>query len=331
MSPRSPDRSPTGWAEADLEQIRTVPVLRRPNKVSAAEFATPPGDDRSFHAFVDSLPDILVARDFRRVVHAIVAAHTAGRAVVVMLGGHIVKTGLAPLLVRLMERGVVTHVAMNGSAAIHDYEIARFGGTSEDVAAGLKDGTFGMADETGREMNEAFVRGSAAGLGMGEALATALERAALVHPELSVTLNARQLGVPVTVHAAIGAEIIHQHPAANGAAIGDTSHRDFRRLAGGLERLHEGGVVLNLGSAVIMPEVFLKALTIARNLHQGRPQGFVTCDLDMMRHYRPRVNVVQRPTMQSGQGYEITGHHELMVPLLVWAVLDALESGRERS
>jgi hypothetical protein len=160
---------------------------------------------------------------------------------------------------------------------------------------------------------------------MGESVARALdELPALAHPELSVLLNAYRLGVPATVHAALGAEIIHQHPAADGAAIGDTSHRDFRRLAGSLPALHDGGVVLNLGSAVIMPEVFLKALTIARNLHAGRPQEFTTCDLDMFRHYRPRVNVVQRPTLQSGRGYEITGHHELMVPLLAWAVVERL-------
>jgi hypothetical protein len=272
---------------------------------------------------------VLVARDFRRVVQAVVAAHRAGRAVLVMLGGHVVKTGLAPVLVDLMRRGVVTHVAMNGSAAIHDYEIARFGATSEDVAAGLRDGTFGMAEETGRGMNEAFVRGAAAHQGMGEAVAVALaeleDEGALAHPELSVLLNAHRLGRLATVHAAIGAEIIHQHPAASGAAIGDVSHRDFRRLAAALPALHEGGVVLNLGSAVIMPEVFLKALTIARNLHGGRPTHFVTCDLDMQRHYRPRVNVVQRPTLDGGAGYEITGHHEIMVPLLAWAVVETLE------
>ena len=324
MTRRSPDAKRASSQEVDLARVRTVPLKRRENKVSAEEFAKPPGKDRSFHAFVASLPDILVARDFRRLVSAIVDAARKKRAVVLMLGGHIVKTGLAPLLVALMERRVITHVAMNGSAAIHDYEIARFGGTSEDVAAGLKDGTFGMVEETGREMNEAFIQGSKREQGMGEALALALESAKTMHPELSVILNARHNGVPVTVHAAIGAEIIHQHPSASGAAIGDTSHRDFRRLAHGLEGLHDGGVVLNLGSAVIMPEVFLKALTIARNLHDGRPQSFVTCDLDMVRHYRPRMNVVQRPTMHSGKGYEITGHHELMVPLLVWAVLDGL-------
>jgi hypothetical protein len=178
-----------------------------------------------------------------------------------------------------------------------------------------------MAEETGRELNEAFIAGMKAGQGMGEAVGRALDAAELVHPELSVLLNAWRLGVPATVHAALGAEIIHQHPAASGAAIGDTSHRDFRRLAHSLVRLDDGGVVLNLGSAVIMPEVFLKALTIARNLSgNGSPNGFTSCDLDMQRHYRPRMNVVQRPTLHGGKGYEITGHHEIMVPLLAWAV-----------
>ncbi|HVE79625.1 MAG TPA: hypothetical protein VNA89_12210 [Gemmatimonadaceae bacterium] len=314
--------------EADLSAVRTIPIAVRPNKVRAEEFTRPPGADRSFGAFLDALPDILVARDFRRVVAAIVEARRRGRGVVVMLGGHVVKTGLAPVLVDLMRRRVITHLAMNGSAAIHDYEMARFGATSEDVAEGLRDGTFGMAEETGRGLNEAFTAGMRSGWGMGESVARALaDLPGLAHPELSIILTARQLGVPVTVHAALGAEIIHQHPAADGAAIGDTSHRDFRRLAAGLASLDDGGVALNVGSAVIMPEVFLKALTIARNLGGGRPVGFTTCDLDMNRHYRPRMNVVQRPTLAGGSGYEITGHHEIMVPLLAWAVVDQLERG----
>jgi hypothetical protein len=183
-----------------------------------------------------------------------------------------------------------------------------------------------MADETGRGMNEAFAAGMKNEWGMGESLARALKESELSNPELSLLLAAYDLGIPCSVHAALGAEIIHQHPASNGAAIGDTSHRDFRRLAASLARLHDGGVVLNLGSAVIMPEVFLKALTIARNLNDGKPTNFVTCDLDMQRHYRPRVNVVQRPTQFSGKGYEITGHHEIMVPMLAWGVVEALES-----
>ena len=305
--------------------MRTVPVARRPNKVSAAEFAHPPRDDRSFAAFIDALPDVLAARDFRAIVDAIVAAARANRGVVAMLGGHVVKTGVAPLLIDLMQRRVITHVAMNGSAAIHDYEMARFGATSEDVAAGLRDGTFGMSEETGREMNVAFIDGMRAEYGMGETLGRALDaRPDLAAPQLSILLNALRLGVTVTVHAALGAEIIHQHPAANGAAIGDTSHRDFRRLAAALSDIHDGGVVLNMGSAVIMPEVFLKSLTIARNLNEGRPQNFVTVDLDMQRHYRPQMNVVLRPTLQSGKGYHLTGHHEIMLPLLAWSVVERL-------
>jgi len=303
--------------------VRTVPIARRPNKVRAEEFAKPPGEDGSFAAFLGGLPDVLGSRDFLALARDIASA-AGRRGVVVMVGGHVVKTGLAPILIDFMRRGIITHIAMNGAAAIHDYEITRWGGTSEDVQAGLRDGTFGMADETGREMNEAFIRGQREQWGMGEALARALEGAELAHPELSLLANAHELRVPLTVHAAIGAEIIHQHPAASGAAIGDTSHRDFRRFAASLPSLHDGGVVLNLGSAVILPEVFLKALTIARNLGGGKPTGFTAADLDMLRHYRPHVNVVQRPTVEGGRGYEITGHHELMVPLLAWSVLSMM-------
>ena len=271
--------------EVDLARVKTVPIAVRPNKVRADEFAGVPGTDRSLAGFLKALPDALKAQDFRKVVDAVVRAATQKRAVIVMLGGHVVKTGIGPILVDLMKRGVITHLAMNGSAAIHDYEIARFGGTSEDVAAGLKDGSFGMAEETGRGLNEAFITGQRHAWGMGESVARA--RAAtptLAHAEHSIVLAAHRLWIPVTVHAALGAEIIHQHPAASGAAIGDTSHRDFRRLAASCDDLHEGGVVLNLGSAVIMPEVFLKALTIARNLNGGKPTDFTTADFDMQRH-----------------------------------------------
>jgi len=220
----------------------------------------------------------------------------------------------------------VTHVAMNGSAAIHDFELAAYGGTSEDVAAGLADGTFGMAEETGREMNAAIAEGARRERGMGEALADYLERRrSPAAPGVSVLVACAAQGVPVTVHAAIGADIIHQHPSADGAALGSTSHRDFRRLAGVLPALHDGGVVLNLGSAVVMPEVFLKALTVARNLNGGKPTAFTACDCDMQRHYRPRVNVVERPTQAGGRGIQLTGHHEIVIPLLCWAVLQRLD------
>jgi hypothetical protein len=313
-----------GEGEIDLTRVRTVPVGDRPNKVRAEDFARPPAGDTSFSAFLESLPRILQARSFLAVVDAVADAARNRRPVVCMMGGHIVKTGVGPVLIDLVERGVITHLASNGSAVIHDYEMARWGGTSEDVEAGLTDGTFGMAEETGREMNEAIARGAREGWGLGEALGRALETAATAHPDRSLLLAARRNSVPFTVHAALGAEIIHQHPATDGAAIGETSHRDFRRLAAALERL-EGGVVLNLGSAVIMPEVFLKALTVCRNVHDGRPRAFTTVDLDMIPHYRPRVNVVERPTRTGGgRGYQITGHHEIMVPLLAWAIVERL-------
>jgi hypothetical protein len=317
--------APGTYREADLSRVRTVPVTTRPNKVDASQFAAPPpraGGELSFQGFLDSLPRVLQAGSLLGVVDAIVGAAERGRAVVWMLGGHVVKTGIAPLLIDLMDRGAATHLATNGSAAIHDYEMARWGGTSEDVEAGLADGTFGMADETGADMNAAFVRGAAEGWGMGEALGRDLQaRPDLTHGELSLLLQARRRGVPMTVHPAIGAEIIHQHPAADGAAIGATGHRDFRRLAGAIPALDDGGVVMNVGSAVIMPEVFLKALTIARNLNDGSPRGFSACDLDMIRHYRPRVNVVERPTRSGGgKGFQVTGPHELLMPLLTWAV-----------
>ena len=317
---------PGAPAEIDPSQIRTVPLAERSNKVRAGEFARPPRDARAFRDFLDSLPDILQVRSFKAVADAMAGAARNGRGVLCMFGGHVVKTGLAPVLIDLMERGAITHLACNGSGVIHDYEIARFGATSEDVEAGLADGTFGMVEETGREMNEALVRGAAAGRGFAEALAEALESAELIAPEYSLLLAARRLGIGFTVHAAIGAEIIHQHPVADGAAIGATSMRDFRRLAAFLPQIDDG-VALNFGSAVIMPEVFLKALTISRNLNDGAPRAFVAADFDMQRHYRPRMNVVERPTRSGGgTGYQITGHHELMIPLLSWAVAERLDS-----
>jgi hypothetical protein len=316
----------TEYREADLSRLKTVSITRRAHKVAPPMLAHPPGTDASFSAFWESLPAVLAAQDLRYVVDQL--ARAAGRrAVVVMLGGHVIKVGLGPLLVELMRRRVITHVAMNGSAAIHDFELAAYGGTSEDVAAGLGDGTFGMAEETGRDMNAAIAEGARDGRGMGETLAEYLSRRrTLAAPAGSVLVACAQLGVPVTVHATVGAEIIHQHPTADGAALGATSHRDFKRLAEALPALHGGGVVLNLGSAVVMPEVFVKALSIARNLHDGKPTDFTTCDCDMIRQYRPRVNVVERPTLAGGRGIQLTGHHELLIPLLCWAVLNQLDA-----
>ena len=315
------------YREADLTRVTTVPVAGRRNKVDPHLLASPPHSDRSFSAFLASLPDVLAARDLRLVIQAVVRAKQNSRGVILLLGGHVIKVGLGPLVNAWLDRGIVTHVALNGAAAIHDFELAAYGGTSEDVESGLADGSFGMAEETGAEMNAAIAAAAEAGQGMGEGLARALaSRQKLPGASASILHTAFRRDVPVTVHPAIGAEIIHQHPSANGAALGDTGQRDFRRLAGSLPDLDQGGVVLNLGSAVVMPEVFLKALTVARNTSQGRPTHFTAADFDMQRHYRPRMNVVQRPTRAGGSGYLLTGHHELLLPLLVWGVLEQLDA-----
>ena len=311
--------------EADLSRIRTVPIARRANKVDPSLLAkVPPREERSFDAFLASLPEVLAAKDVRAVIADITAA-AGRRAVIAMIGGHVIKVGLGPLLVHLLDKGVVTHVAMNGAAAIHDFELAAFGGTSEDVAQGLGDGTFGMAEETGAEMNAAIAAGRAESLGLGESLGRWLERRQTVPGRTQcVLMAALRRGLPATVHVALGADIIHQHPGADGGATGELTFRDFRRLAAAIPALHDGGVVLNFGSAVIMPEVFLKALTVARNLGGGKPTGFTAVDCDMIRQYRPRLNVVQRPTATGGRGYLLTGHHELLMPLIVWGVDAAL-------
>jgi len=314
--------------EIDVSKIRTLPVGDRVNKVSDSIFPGMPQCGGTFREFLESLPNVLEAESFRAVARGIAQAASGRRGVLWMLGGHAIKTGLAPLFIRMMDRGAGGFFAGNGAVAIHDYEVARWGATSEDVEGGLEDGTFGMAEETGREMNEAIREGAEVGLGFGESLGWALSRREeLVAPERSLLLQGYRRGIPVGIHAAIGCEIIHQHPAADGAAIGACAMRDFRRLAGWLPSIHEGGAVLNVGSAVIMPEVFLKALTMARNVHEGTPREFMAADFDMIRHYRPWMNVVQRPTRTGGgAGYRITGHHEIMIPLLVWAVEEYLSS-----
>ncbi|HXW96131.1 MAG TPA: hypothetical protein VEI47_01000 [Gemmatimonadales bacterium] len=318
----------TGYREPDLSRLKTVAIGARADKIDRTLFARSPGGDRSFHAFLQSLPQLLAADHLRTVAAAIVSATRNRRGVLVLAGGHVIKTGLGPLLVDWIDRGIITHVALNGGAAIHDFEIATHGSTSEDVERGLADGSFGMAAETGAAMNAAASWAHHAGRGLGEGLAEALARQdRLAGAEVSVLLACQRRAIPVTVHTAIGAEIIHQHPAADGAALGATSHRDFRRLAGAMPDLHEGGVVLNLGSAVVLPEVFLKALTVARNLDEGRPTGFLAADFDMIRHYRPQMNVVERPTRTGGTGVLLTGHHEILLPLLSWAVCDALDRG----
>jgi hypothetical protein len=271
---------------------------------------------------LDALPHILAGETLRRAVDAVARAANAHKLVLAMLGGHVVKTGCGPVLVQLMEEGIVNAVAMNGAAAIHDFEVARFGRTSEDVEASLDAGSFGMAAETATEMNGITVRAAREGLGLGEALGMALAGESSPHREFSVLAAAHRLGLPATVHVAIGTDILHQHPSADGAAIGETSMRDFRILAGCLEGF-AGGVALNVGSAVILPEVFLKAFSVAANLGADLT-GITTISFDFMRHYRPRVNVLERPTAAGrGVGFELVGHHELLLPLFAAATLGA--------
>ena len=334
--------------EADVGRLRTVPFGGRRNKVEPSLLARAPDGPATLTSFIDSLPDVLAARDLRVVVNHLVAAHGNHRGVVLLMGGHVIKTGLGPLISELVRRGVVSHVAMNGAAAIHDFELAAFGArqvgqrpAQRQVGQGLRvvagrvgpdlrlrrRGTFGMVEETGSAMNAATREAAARGVGLGRGIAEALAgRAELPGEEASLLLACLKAGTGLTVHPAIGAEIIHQHPSFDGAALGDTAARDFRLLAGALPILDEGGAVLNFGSAVMMPEVFLKALTVARNLGEGRPRNFLAADFDMIRHYRPRMNVVQRPTRTGGIGVQITGHHEIMLPLLIWAVLERLGS-----
>jgi hypothetical protein len=307
----------------DFAELKTVGLQERGGKVKTADFAYPYQKGAGISGWLDSLPRILAGETFRAVVNAITAARAKRRAIIWGLGGHVIKCGLAPVLIDLMRRGYATAFAMNGSAAIHDFEIALAGHTSEDVEAVLPDGRFGAAEETGREMNRAISGGVAEGLGMGESLGRWLELIAPAkHAASSLLMQAYANGTPVTVHVAIGTDTPHMHPAADGAAIGSGSHRDFRLLAAHVADLNDGGAYLNIGSAVVMPEVFLKAVSAVRNL--GHPLAdFTTANFDFLQHYRPRVNVVERPHANAGgAGYAITGHHELMIPLLAAALIE---------
>jgi hypothetical protein len=307
----------------DLTGLKTVSLSERGGKVKTADFAHAYAKGSGVAGLVDSLPRILAADAFRAVIDALVLARESRRAIVWGLGGHVIKCGLASILIDLMRRGFATAFALNGSAAIHDFEIALAGHTSEDVEAVLPDGRFGAAEETGREFNRAISGGAAEDLGAGESLGRWLELIADPrHAHSSLLLQAYRNATPVTVHIALGTDTPHAHPAADPEALGAASHRDFRVLASCLTGLNSGGVYLNVGSAVVLPEVFLKALSAIRNL--GHPAaGFTTANFDFLQHYRPRVNVVERPHASAGgKGYAITGHHELMIPLLAAALIE---------
>jgi len=316
-------KKPATPRSIDLTKIRTYPLRTRRSVVAKNLLAKPPRAGMSITAFLRNLPDILAARDLRRVAQEIARRHRAGKRIVLGMGAHPIKVGLSPLIIDFMRRGIFAGVAMNGAAIIHDFELAFQGETSEDVGANLVDGTFGMAEETGRFLNDS-IRKARKEEGLGAAVGRAIEEARLPNRKLSILAAGVQLDVPVTVHVAIGTDIIHMHPSADGAAIGAGSLRDFHRLAGLVSEL-DGGVFINLGSAVLMPEVFVKTLNLARNV--GHSVGdLLTVDMDFVRHYRPQMNVVQRPTAESGKGYQLTGHHEIMFPLLCAAVLEALRN-----
>jgi hypothetical protein len=307
-------------APLDFSKLSTYPLASRPSKVTVADFAKPLAEDATVGGFLDSLPRILAADDLRAVASAIRSARERGLPVIAGMGGHVIKTGLGPVLVDLMERGVLTALAMNGSCLVHDFEIAVSGGTSEDVDATLGSGAFGAAEETGRSLNDAASLAMSAEIGLGEAVGRTLHEMDAPHAGASLLHSAYRLRVPVTVHVAIGNDIPHIHPSADGAAVGAATHRDFRLLCSLVRELDGGGVYLNLGSAVVLPEVFLKAITVVRNLGYGL-EGFVTANFDFIQHYRPLTNVVRRPTAGHGRGYAITGHHEIMIPLLAAAIL----------
>lgn len=309
------------FLSADLGRVRTVPLQDRETKVSQSDFASVCAPNASLSEFLDSLPRILKADDLRSVVKAIVHARHIGKPVIVGMGGHVIKCGLGPLLIHCMEQGVVTAVVMNGSTSIHDFEVALIGRTSEDVASSLEIGMFGMVGETPALMNEAIGAGAHAAIGMGQALGQKLLELRPPFVEYSVLAASARLGIPATVHISIGGDTIHMHPNADGAALGATSFIDFRILVSMLKEIGDGGVYLNIGSAVVLPEVFLKALNLARNLSDQKITNFTTVNMDMLQHYRPSENVVKRPTAGGGKGYSLTGHHEIMFPLLVHLVL----------
>jgi arginine dihydrolase ArgZ-like protein len=308
------------YEQFDLSDIKTYPLDARRSKTHVSNFARPAAPGTTVGSFIDSLPGLLAAGDFKTVVRDIAEAKRTRGGILWGLGGHVIKTGVGPVLIDLMERGFVSAIAANGAAMIHDFEIALIGATSEDVDEALGPGRFGMADETGRILNQVINEGAAKGLGIGESVCRYLKTAATPFAGVSVLASAARLDIPVTIHVAIGTDIIHMHPAVSGASLGDAAIRDFRYFTTNVSRL-ERGVYVNCGSAVVLPEVFLKAIALSRN--RGiQFAGLTTVNLDFMRMYRAMTNVVARPTVTSRRGYSLVGHHEIMIPLLAAAVVD---------
>ncbi|MGE5059869.1 MAG: hypothetical protein ACM3N3_11545 [Betaproteobacteria bacterium] len=306
----------------DFSKVRTYPVTKRFSKVQTSLLGKKIAKGVTLRSFVRGLPNILAAQNLKSIAAKIAACHRKRKTVLLGMGAHPIKVGLSPLIIDFMERGIIDALALNGAGIIHDFELAYMGETSEDVAASLKDGSFGMGEETGAFINAAIIEGTRLDLGVGAAVGNAIVKNHLPYRRLSILATASRLGIPVTCHIAIGTDIIHMHPKADGKALGDCSLRDFRTLTSVVATLG-GGVYLNFGSAVILPEVFLKAVSLARNLGNS-VENLTTVNLDFLQHYRPLTNVVSRPTLQTGKGYQITGHMEIMVPLLFGAVLEEL-------
>jgi hypothetical protein len=307
-----------GYEDFDLTGVRTYPLSSRPSKVTHQQFARAWDPATGFDGFLSSLPDLLGAADFRAVVAAIKTAHAGQRGVVWGLGAHVIKAGLGPVIIDLMERGLVSGLAMNGAGLIHDFEVALGGATSEDVDGVLGEGRFGMSEETGTQLNQAIADGARRNLGLGQTVCEHLAASQPHYGRLSILSAAARLHVPVTVHVGMGTDIIHMHPSASGEAIGATSLRDFRYFTSFVGKLQDG-VYLNCGSAVMLPEVFLKAVSLVRNRGLSL-DGLTTVNIDFIRQYRPETNVVRRPVTGIGRGYSMTGHHEILIPLLAAAL-----------
>lgn len=303
-------------------KLKTYSIKKRKSKVDIRSFAKPCQKDKAFKVFLDSLPDILAAKDLKEIASSIITAHKNKKTVAAGIGAHVIKVGLSPVIIDLMEMGVINAVGMNGACIVHDFEIAFAGKTSEDVDAEIGTGEFGMAEETGKLLNNAIKGGVKKGWGIGKSVGEMINSSRFPYKDLSILSAGARLGVPVTVHVAIGTDIIHIHPHMDGRATGEGSNRDFKLFAGVVANLEEG-VYLNIGSAVLLPEIFLKALTLARNLGHT-VEKLTTVNMDFIQRYRPLTNVVRRPTKNGGKGYVLTGHHEIMVPLLAGAIKEGL-------
>jgi len=313
------------WTPISLDEVKSYPLKKRPSKVKIDDFGDAWQPGGSMNQWLKSLPKILAGNDFTEVVDRFVRAAASGKTIILAMGAHAIKVGLNPIILDLLNRRILTSIAMNGAGIIHDAEVAMVGCTSEDVAEQIGSGNFGMAEETGKLLNAAISEGAKQGLGIGRSVGAMLIRENFPYNRYSLLARAFELDIPVTVHVAIGTDIIHFHPNVDGASIGKASHLDFRIFARLVSTLEEG-VFINLGSAVILPEVFLKALTLVRNLgYQAR--DFTTVNMDFIRHYRPITNVVHRPTLDGGKGYNLVGHHEIMFPLLAAAVIEGLKQG----